>query len=420
MTQYTSTVHGNLLSFPTRRSSDLTLAVAASGTFAGTYGSLSLATDGSYTYTLNTAGVQHLAAGATVTDSFGYQATDGTATSSASMAVASTAVTDAPRTHADAASMTEDTATVSGNVLTTDTDVDDGTLLSFPTRRSSDLTYGSLSLATDGSYTYTLNTAGVQHLAAGATVTDSFGYQATDGTATSSASMAVASTAVTDAPRTHADAASMTEDTATVSGNVLTTDTDVDDGTLLSFPTRRSSDLTYGSLSLATDGSYTYTLNTAGVQHLAAGATVTDSFGYQATDGAATSSANLVVTITGVNDAPVAHDDAASMTEDTTSVSGNVLTNDTDVDDGMTLAVANPVTVSGTYASLGPSTARFRSYTLNTAGVQHLAAGATVTDSFGYQATDGAATSSANLVVTITGVNDAPVAHDDAAGMTED
>src|SRR5205823_3547758 len=140
--------------------------------------------------------------------------------------------------------------------------------------------------------------------------------------------------------------------TATVSGNVLTNDTDVDDGTTLGVTSDERRVGNYGSLRLAADGSYTYTLNTAGVQHLAAGATVTDSFGYDATDGAATSSADLVVTITGVNDAPVAHDDAAAMTEDTATVSGNVLSNDTDVDDGTTLGVANPDTFAGTYGSL--------------------------------------------------------------------
>src|SRR5207302_812670 len=177
---------------------------------------------------------------------------------------------------------------------------------------------------------------------------------------------------------------------------------------------------TYGSLSLAADGSYTYTLNTAGVRPQAPRATDTDSFGYQATDGAATSSANLVVTITGVNDAPAAHDDAAGMTEDTATVSGNVLSNDTDVDDGTTLVVAAPGTFAGTYGSLSLAADGSYTYTLNTAGVQHLAAGATVTDSLSQHAALRIATSSANLVVTITGVNDAPVAHDDAAGMTED
>src|SRR5262249_35936854 len=152
--------------------------------------------------------------------------------------------------------------------------------------------------------------------------------------------------------------------------------------------------------------SYTYTLNTAGVQHLAAGATVTDSFGYKASDGSATSTTvTLVVTIAGVNDAPGAHYDTAGMTEDTPTVSCNVLPIGADVDDGAVLPVAAPRASTGTPF---PYTPLFRSsytYTLNTAGVQHLAAGATVTDSFGYKASDGSATSTtATLVVTITGV----------------
>src|SRR5207249_4914630 len=127
---------------------------------------------------------------------------------------------------------------------------------------------------------------------------------------------------------------------------------------------------TYGSLSLAADGSYTYTLNTAGVQRSEERRVGKDSSGYQATDGSTSSSANLVVTITGVNDAPVAHDDAASMTEDTTTVSGNVLAHDSDVEDGTTLAVANPDTFAGTYGSLNLAADGSYTYTLNTAGVQ--------------------------------------------------
>src|SRR5438067_2463205 len=71
------------------------------------------------------------------------------------------------------------------------------------------------------------------------------------------------------------------------------------------------------------------------------GQTLTDSFTYTMADTAgATSSATLTVTIHGANDAPVAVNDTASATEaggvanGTAGVnpSGNVLTNDTDVD----------------------------------------------------------------------------------------
>jgi len=64
-------------------------------------------------------------------------------------------------------------------------------------------------------------------------------------------------------------------------------------------------------------------------------------FSYQSTDGQAVSRLAIVsITVSAVNDAPAAVDDAVSTTEDH-PVSGNVLTNDTDVDSG-TLTVANP------------------------------------------------------------------------------
>src|SRR5439155_1678775 len=58
-----------------------------------------------------------------------------------------------------------------------------------------------------------------------------------------------------------------------------------------------------------------------------------DSFTYHAVDsrGAASNGATVSLTITEVNDAPVAADDAATTNEDN-AVSGNVLTNDSDTD----------------------------------------------------------------------------------------
>src|SRR5205085_613450 len=129
---------------------------------------------------------------------------------------------------------------------------------------------------------------------------------------------------------------SMTEDTATVTGNVLTNDSDVDHGAVVTVDADSvgSFDGTYGTLDLAADGSYTYTLNTAGVQHLAQGESLTDSFSYKASDehSALSNSATLAIHTNGVNDAPYATLFRSSMTEDTATVTGNVLTNDTDVD----------------------------------------------------------------------------------------
>ena len=118
----------------------------------------------------------------------------------------------------------------------------------------------------------------------------------------------------------------------------------------------------------------------------------------------------MTVTVTAVNDAPVAVDDSATTAEET-PVGGSVLTNDTDVDGATTLTaslVANAANGSVTLASDGSFT-----YTpaANFAG----------SDSFTYTASDGTAASNvATVTVTVTGVNDAPVAVDDTATTAEE
>ena len=71
------------------------------------------------------------------------------------------------------------------------------------------------------------------------------------------------------------------------------------------------------------DGTFTYDPG-EGFQELAEGETTTQSFTYQATDpqGAASNVATVVITVTGVNDAPTASDEQFSTTEDGPAVSG--------------------------------------------------------------------------------------------------
>ena len=194
-----------------------------------------------------------------------------------------------------------------------------------------------------------------------------------------------------------------------------------------------------------TDGSWTYTLdnNSAATQALTQDQHVTDVFTYTMHDAAgATSSATLTIDVFGTNDAPVAIADTAlaTVTEagvadggntafaNTLTASGNVLTNDTDVDNGHILTVA-AVTggnvgapLTGTYGSVTINQNGSYSYTLNdTAGsaADHLAQGAHVTDVFTYTTTDEhGATSTSTLTINITGTNDTPVAVADIAAMT--
>ncbi len=115
-------------------------------------------------------------------------------------------------------------------------------------------------------------------------------------------------------------------------GNVLTNDTDVDAGDsktvsgVVAGPSASAvgsvgSNVTgtYGSISIAADGSYTYTVNNsnAAVQALRTTAnTLNDVFTYRVVDaGGLTSLATLTVTIQGANDAPVAVADTATAME---------------------------------------------------------------------------------------------------------
>ena len=90
------------------------------------------------------------------------------------------------------------------------------------------------------------------------------------------------------------------------SGNVLGNDSDAD-GNSLAVTTTGTIQGVYGSLSLAANGSWTYTLNNADgdTNALAQGEAATDVFNYTITDGhGGTASSTLTVNITGTNDAP--------------------------------------------------------------------------------------------------------------------
>ena len=415
------------------------LNVANPGNLTGIYGSLALAADGSYTYVLNNAAgnVQALGRNTVVSDVFNYTVQDNALdnkTATAALTINITGSNDGPQAVADAASVSEDGTTIAtGNVLTNDRDVDVGDILAVTTPGNLHGVYGELSLGANGSYSYALNNsaANVQSLRGGQKVTDSFAYTNSDGLAVSSTVLAVTITGANDAPIAFADSATVKEDViVTVTGNVLSNDKDLDVGDTLHVAPVSVGTFQgiYGSLTLAANGSYGYALNNAAdnVQSLGRNAVVTDTFAYTAQDDGnnplqATSA--LTVTISGTNDGPVAIADVAIVKEDgVTSVTGNLLTNDKDVDAGDILTVAAPGTLHGVYGDLTLAANGAYSYALNNSAlnVQSLRGGQQVIDSFAYTATDGLATSASTLAVTVTGTNDAPVALADAATAKED
>ncbi|SMQ60375.1 type I secretion C-terminal target domain (VC_A0849 subclass) [Devosia lucknowensis] len=151
---------------------------------------------------------------------------------------------------------------------------------------------------------------------------------------------------------------------------------------------------------------YTLTKVTTDVDGIAE----TDSFDLTVSDGTL-SSAPATITIEIVDDKPTANNDATSISEDGTSVSGNVLNNDVGgADGGKTVITAG--SVSGAYGTLQLNADGTYTYTLKTdattkATLQSLVPGQTLVEEFQYtmQDADGDP-SSAQLTVTINGEND--------------
>jgi VCBS repeat-containing protein len=178
----------------------------------------------------------------------------------------------------------------------------------------------------------------------GATLTDSAG---------NTSAVAQDTATINRGPLAGADAAALDEDgilaISSVNG-VLANDSDPDNDSLnvSSIRTGTESGLgiigtvgqalagSYGTLTLNADGSYTYLADQSTADALAEGEIATDTFTYTIDDGhGGTDSAELVMTITGRNDAPVLIDDYYVVADNTTlsvnSTSG-LLINDTDPD----------------------------------------------------------------------------------------
>lgn len=219
----------------------------------------------------------------------------------------------------------------------------------------------------------------------------------------------------------------------------------------------------YGSLTMNADGSYRYVVDNSNpvVNALSPGQTLTEVFTYQVTDkGGLSAIATLTITIQGANDAPVAVDDHNTATAGASdgspapvNASGNVITGapgtgvDTDVDNadkpnadklrvdgvrsgletagGALTTVAGTISITGTAARLANGTiisGNFGQLTIGVDGtytfivnsadpaIRALTANQSLDVVFTYRIHDsGGLTDLAQLVITVTGVNDPPI-----------
>ncbi|MDP1823041.1 MAG: Ig-like domain-containing protein [Archangium sp.] len=313
-------------------------------------------------------------------DTFMYTVSDGNGgTDSATVTLDITAVDYQPVAAPDALTVVEDgNGTVT--VLANDTALLDGpltvTLATQPTR-------GTAVAQADNTVLYTPTPDAV-----GA---DTFRYTVTDGDGdAATATVTVTITPGNDLPAPVDDVATTAEDTS-VKVAVRANDTGLGDLPIVLAVTVVP---TKGTTTLEADGTISY--------QPARDAVGADTFTYSVTDGDAQRGTAVVsVTVTAVNDAPVAVSDAAA-TPVGAALDADVLANDTDVD-GDTLTIASVTTPAHGTATI-------------VAGKVHYVPAATYRgpDQFDYVATDGMLTATATVMLTVGMDSDGDGLEDDA------
>ncbi|AGE28542.1 outer membrane adhesin-like protein [Pseudomonas poae RE*1-1-14] len=393
----------NVLSVATFTVGGTTFNAGQTATIAGV-GNITIGADGAYTFT-------------PIKDfngdvpQIGYTTNTG---SSSTLNMNVVAVDDASVLKADTSTVQEDNV-ATGNVLSNDVDVDN--VLSVATFSVNGTTYnagqtativgvGSVTIGADGTYVFT-------------PVKDfngdvpQIGYTTNTG---SSSTLDVKIDAVDDASVLKADTGSALEDNV-ATGNVLSNDVDVDN--VLSVATFNVNGTNYnagqtaviagvGSITIGADGAYAFT-------------PVKDfngdvpQIGYTTNTG---SSSTLDVKIDAVDDASVLKADTGSALEDNVAT-GNVLSNDVDVDNTLTVATFN---VGGTTYNAG-QTAVIAGVGSITIGADGAYAFTPVKDfngdvpQIGYTTNTG---SSSTLDVKIDAVDDASVLKADTGSALED
>ncbi|MCJ8288022.1 retention module-containing protein, partial [Halomonas sp.] len=443
--------------------------VTGGGTVEGDYGTLSVSvSDGEYSwsYSLDGSTQDHTSQGTgsdDLADQFSIVVTDSDG-DTASTSLTIDVNDDVPKARDDSDTIAEETASVSGNVLGNDTTGADTTeadpasvALDAPTGAGQ---YGTLTLNSDGSYTYQLDNDDprVQALSGKETLTETFAYTLTDADGdTSPATLTITLTGTNDgvslsglaagggdvsvseanlAGGSDADSGALTQPgsfTFTSADGVASVQVGNQSLTLAQLQGLTADspvvvDTEYGSLSLtgftpadsanpAAGGtvSYSYSLDTRVDNDSQADATdagFTETVGLVVTDDDG-SAANGSLSIAIADDSPSASNDSDTITEETATVTGNVLSNDTtgaDTTDADPASVAlDAPTGAGQYGTLTLNSDGSYTYQLDNDDprVQALSGKETLTETFAYTLTDADGdTSPATLTITVTGTDD--------------
>lgn len=242
-----------------------------------------------------------------------------------------TAVNDAPEVTLGALTIDED-GVLAGDLTAYVSDIESDTI-TFITTPKTDVTSGTLVINEAGTFTYTpsLNFFGV----------DSFEYEVQDSNgAKTTGTLNLTVNTINDLPTALDTVLNIAEDNV-LAGDLTTLVSDVE-GDTLTIDTAPVSPTSNGALSIASDGSFTYTpsLNFFG----------SDSFDYKVTDDkGGESTGTVTLTVTTVNDAPILSDTSLG------SIAENVLS-------GFSIGTINATDVEGddiTYSLVGGDASLF-------------------------------------------------------------
>ena len=348
------------------------------------------ATTGVITYTHN--------GGAARTDSLTYTVKDdkGLTSNVATVSIAITATPTPPTSVADSFSVINN-ASATINLANNDT-AGTAAINRNSIVISTQPTNGTVTVGTDGNVTYKHNGTN--------TTTDSFAYTIKDinGLTSAAASVSVTVTSTATPPTAVADAASLANN-ASATINLANNDTAgtaaINRNSILI-----STQPTNGTVTVGTDGNVTYKHNGTN--------TTTDSFAYTIKDinGLTSAAASVSVTVAPANNqAPVAVNDTATVLEGS-STNISILVNDTAPTGGFDNAsiVFTVLPTQGTIVKNANGTVAYTH-----------SGNESTSDVFRYtvKGTNGVVSNEATVSITITPVNDAPVATNDTASVVE-
>ena len=428
----------------------------------GSYGTLEIEADGSWTYTADNsqADIQGLKAGGSLTDTFTVTSADTVTTTTVTITI--NGANEAPTLTKGTGTVTEDTSVNdAGKLVATGTVSSSGgdgaTGFKAEDIRSS---YGTLKIVAAGTWTYEADNSqvAVQSLKAGGSLTDILTVTSADGVTTTTVTITI--NGKNDAPRAILDTYSTSENTPLTlannqagGANVLLNDIDLDGdtlsvsrvGTIWTQLSETNLGIVMngrdgGKFRVNADGSWSFDPGTD-FDDLKPGQTRETRVYYTVSDGnGGTASNRLGVTVTGKNDAPRAILDTYSTSENTPLTlannqagGANVLLNDIDLD-GDTLSVSRVGTIwtqlsetnlgivmngrdGGKFKVNADGSWRFDPGT----GFDDLKPGQTRETRVYYTVSDGnGGTASNRLGVTVTGANDDPTLTPGTGSVTED